>query len=134
MVLCRGNLTNRTHPGSPYPPTDKAYIRELEECIRDAAAPFGDIEVLDEKFRLYQIAANLLDKATPALRKQYPDQWVSMDEKGTLTVAHTVEELIDKMADQGVRSGDFPVAHLDTKPRRWVLVSTHGYSYPQLSI
>lgn len=118
MVFYRGNLKNRAHPGSPYPPTDKEYIRELEECLREAAAPFGGIEVLDEKFRLYQIAAKLLDKATPALRKQYPDQWVSMDEKGELTVANTHEELIDSLAAKGLFSGDFPVAHLNTKPQR----------------
>ncbi len=119
MVFYRGNLKNRTHPGSPYPPTDEAYIRELDECVREAAAPFGGIEVLDEKFRLYQIAAKLLDKATPALRKQYSDQWVSMDEKGTLTVAFTIEELIEKMANQGLHSGDYPCVFLRSQHQKW---------------
>ena len=119
MVFRKEDRKTHTHPGSPYPPTDEAYIRELEECIRETSAPFGGIEVLDAKFRLYQKAAKLLDKATPALRKQYPDQWVSMDEKGTLTVARTVEELIKKMADQGLRSGDYPCVFLRSHYQKW---------------
>ena len=121
MVFYRGNQEKRTHPGSPYPPTDEAYIRELEEFLQEAAAPFGGIEALDAKFRLYEKAAELLDKATPALRKQYPDQWVSMDEKGTLTVARSIEELIEKMADQGLRSGDYPCEFLRSPHRKWTL-------------
>ena len=121
MVFRKDGKKTRTHPGSPYPPTDETYIRELEECIREAAAPFGGIEVLDAKFRLYEKAAELLDEATPALREQYPDQWVSMDEKGTLTVARSIEELIEKMADQGLRSADYPCEFLRSPHRKWTL-------------
>ena len=119
MVFRKDGKKTHTHPGSPYPPTDETYIRELEECIREAAAPFGGIEVLDEKFDCYLRAAKLLDESRPALRGKYPDQWVSMDEYGNLTVANTHQGLIGLLAAKGLFSGDFPVAHLNTKPRRW---------------
>lgn len=119
MVFRKDDQKTRAHPGSPCPPTDEAYVRELEECIRETSAAFGGIEILDAKFDRYLRAAKLLDESRPALRGKYPDQWVSMDESGNLTVANTHQELIDALAANGLFSGDFPVAHLNTKPRRW---------------
>ena len=110
-----------THPGSEYPPADENYIRELEEYITKVSEPFGGIEALDAKFDLYLKAAKLLDKAVPMLRKQYPNRWVSMDEQGTLTVAGTVEELIEMMAEQGLRSGDYPCVFLQSQSRNLTL-------------
>ena len=110
-----------THPGSEYPPTDENYVRELEEYVTKASEPFGGIEALDAKFNLYLKAAKLLDPAVPMLRKQYPDRWVSMDEKGTLTVAGSLEELIEVMAKQGMRSGDYPCVFLQSQSRKLTL-------------
>ena len=109
------------HPGSEYPPADENYIRELKEYIRKVSEPFGGIEALDAKFNLYLKAAKLLDMAVPTLRKQHPNRWVSMDENGTLTVAGTVEELIEMMAKQGLRSGDYPCVFLQSQSRNLTL-------------
>lgn len=118
-MFYRSNQEKRAHPGSPYPPTDEEYIRELEAYIKETSEPFGGIEVLDKKFDLYRLASKLLEEARPSLREKYPDQWVSMDEHGNLTVADTHQKLIDALADKGLFSGDYPFDHLNTKPRRW---------------
>lgn len=110
-----------THPGSEYPPADENYIRELKEYITKVSEPFGGIEALDAKFNLYLKAARLLDMAVPILRKQYPNRWVSMDDNGTLTVAGTVEELIEMMAKQGLRSADYPSVFLQSQSRNLTL-------------
>ncbi len=121
MVFNKNYKETWAHPGSPYPPTDEEYIRELDDFNRKISEPFGGIEVLQAKFARYQRAANLLDEARPALLEKYPDKWVSMDEDGTLTVADTHEELIAALAAKGLHSGDFPCEFLNTQPRRWVL-------------
>lgn len=121
MVFRSDDEEKRSHPGSTYPPTDEEYIRELEEYIKKISEPFGGIEALDAKFALYQQAAKLLDEARPALRKKYPDKWVSVDETGSLTVADTHEKLIEALAAKGLRSADWPFAFLNSKPRTLTL-------------
>ena len=119
MVFGENDQGRWVHPGSEYPPTDENYIEELEAYIKETSEPFGGIEVLDAKFDLYRLASKLLEEARPYLREKYPDQWVSMDEHGNLTVADTHQKLIDALADKGLFSGDYPFDHLNTKPRRW---------------
>ncbi len=119
MVFSKNDKERWVHPGSPYPPTDEEYIRELEEHIKEVSEPFGGVEVLQAKFARYERAAKLLDEARPTLREKYPNKWVSMDEDGALTVADTHQELIDALTAKGMFSGDYPAAHLNTKPRRW---------------
>lgn len=119
MVFSKNDKERWVHPGSEYPPTDEAYIKELEAYIKETSEPFGGIAALDAKFDLYRLASELLDEARPSLRERYPDQWVSMDEHGNLTVAGTPQELVDALAARGLFSGDYPFAHLNTKPRRW---------------
>ncbi len=106
------------HPGSPYPPTDEVYIRELESYIEKVHEPFGGIEASEAHFTRYLQAAKLLDEASPTLREKHPDQWVSMDENGNLTVADTHEELIAALTAKGLYSGHYPFEFLNTKPRR----------------
>ena len=53
------------------------------------------------------------------LREKHPDQWVSMDENGNLTVADTHEELIAALTAKSLYSGHYPFEFLNTKPRRW---------------
>ena len=119
MVFSKDDKERWIHPGSPYPPTDEEYIRELEAYTKEISEPFGGVEVLRAKFAGYQRAAKLLDEARPALRETYPDKWVSMDEVGTLTVADSHEELISAIKAKGLHSGDFPFEFLNTKSRRW---------------
>ena len=119
MVFSRGNKRSWAHPGSMYPPTDEKYIREREAYVKEIYEPFGGIEASDARFARYVHAAKLLNEACPALRKKYPDQWVSMDENGDLTVADSHEELIAALTAKGLDSGHLPFEFLNTKPGRW---------------
>ena len=118
MVFSKDDKERWTHPGSVYPPTDEAYIRELETYIKEIHEPFGGVEASDAQFAKYQQAAKLLNEAIPALRDKHPDRWVSMDESGNLTVADTHEELITALTAKGMYSGHFPFEFLNSKPRR----------------
>ena len=119
MVFNKHYRETWAHPGSPYPPTDEKYIRELEAYIEEIHEPFGGIEASEAHFTRYLEAAKLLDAARASLQEKYPDKWVSMDEKGDLTIADSHEELIAALAAKGLFSGHFPFAFLSTKPRRW---------------
>ena len=119
MVFSKNDKERWIHPGSPYPPTDEKYIKELESYLDEIHKPFGGIEASDAQFTRYLQAAKLLDEAGPALREKHPDQWVSMDENGNLTVADTHKELIAALTAKGRYSGHYPFEFLNTKPRRW---------------
>ena len=68
MVFSKDDKERWTHPGSVYPSTDEAYIRELETYIKEIHEPFGGVEASDAQFAKYQQAAKLLNEAIPALR------------------------------------------------------------------
>ena len=69
----------------------------------------------------YRKLAEWTWREAPALKKQYPDQWVAVAPGGELFAAGSMEELLTVLDENGLRDANVFIEFLDTNPRPVIL-------------